>query len=170
MLLIWKFLTCHHNHNNNIIGLFRLDKKLQQNSMWSKKKSYKLYLEGRGKYGLCSGLMPVLLLACLNLLIYRSIAATTLIHNSISSAHRHICKYETNTNTMQSFLSLSDRRDGTMAALLSTIVIMFLACHSTKIIVNFYEAIQVNHMTMIGQMKSNKTSIQNLFCQFCIVF
>ena len=42
---------------------------------------------------------------------------------------------------------LSDRRDGTMAALLSTIVIMFLACHSTKIIVNFYEAIQVNHMT-----------------------
>ena len=30
-----------------------------------------------------------------------------------------------------------------MAALLSTIVIMFLACHSTKIIVNFYEAIQV---------------------------
>ena len=38
---------------------------------------------------------------------------------------------------------LTGRRDGTMAALLSTIVIMFLACHSTKIIVNFYEAIQV---------------------------
>ena len=34
------------------------------------------------------GLMPVLLLACLNLLIYRSISANTIIHNSISSAHR----------------------------------------------------------------------------------
>ena len=40
---------------------------------------------------------------------------------------------------------LTDRRDGTMAALLSTIVLMFLACHSTKIIVNFYEAIQVKY-------------------------
>ena len=34
-------------------------------------------------------------------------------------------------------------RDGTMARLLMAIVVVFLCCHSTKIIVNFYEAIQV---------------------------
>ena len=35
-------------------------------------------------------------------------------------------------------------RDGTMARLLMAIVVVFLCCHSTKIIVNFYEAVQVN--------------------------
>ena len=34
-------------------------------------------------------------------------------------------------------------RDGTMARLLMAIVVVFLCCHSTKIIVNFYEAVQV---------------------------
>ena len=51
---------------------------------------------------------------------------------------------------MQPSRSLSARRDGTMAALLSTIVIMFLTCHSTKIIVNFYEAIQVKVSHRVG--------------------
>ena len=47
------------------------------------------------------------------------------------------------TILIQNSMLFTDRRDGTMAALLSTIVLMFLACHSTKIVVNFYEAIQV---------------------------
>ena len=50
---------------------------------------------------------------------------------------------------------LTVRRDGTMAALLSTIVIMFLACHSTKIIVNFYEAIQVNSTKNLSSLCSH---------------
>ena len=35
------------------------------------------------------------------------------------------------------------RRDTTMARLLMAIVVVFFCCHSTKIIVNFYEAFQV---------------------------
>jgi len=68
------------------------------------------------------GLLPVLLLSGLNFLIYRSISRATATHNNISSAHR---------------------RDNTMARLLMAIVIVFLSCHSTKIIVNFYEALQM---------------------------
>jgi hypothetical protein len=65
----------------------------------------------------------VSLLAILNFFIYRSISRATASHNNISSAHR---------------------RDSTMARLLMAIVIVFLCCHSTKIIVNFYEALQVD--------------------------
>ena len=36
------------------------------------------------------------------------------------------------------------RRDGTMARVLMSIVIVFLCCHSPKIVVNFYEALQVS--------------------------
>lgn len=68
------------------------------------------------------GLVPVVMLTVLNFLIYRSISRATAAHNNISSAHR---------------------RDGTMARLLMAIVIVFLCCHSTKIIVNFYEAVQM---------------------------
>jgi len=68
------------------------------------------------------GLVPVLLLAGLNFLIYRSISRATATHNNISSAHR---------------------RDTTMARLLMAIVVVFLCCHSTKIVVNFYEALQM---------------------------
>ena len=68
------------------------------------------------------GLIPVLLLSVLNFFIYRSISRATASHNNISSAHR---------------------RDGTMARLLMAIVIVFLCCHSTKIIVNFYEALEM---------------------------
>jgi len=68
------------------------------------------------------GLLPVLLLSGLNFMIYRSISRATKTHNNISSAHR---------------------RDNTMARLLMAIVIVFLCCHSTKIIVNFYEALQM---------------------------
>jgi len=71
---------------------------------------------------LVMGLLPVLLLSCLNFMIYRSISRATTTHNNISSAHR---------------------RDNTMARLLMAIVIVFLSCHSTKIIVNFYEALQM---------------------------
>ena len=37
-----------------------------------------------------------------------------------------------------------------MARLLMAIVVVFLCCHSTKIIVNFYEAVQVRTM-IVGE-------------------
>jgi len=67
------------------------------------------------------GLIPVLLLSILNFMIYRSISRATATHNNISSSHR---------------------RDTTMARLLMAIVVVFLCCHSTKIITNCYEAFQ----------------------------
>lgn len=67
------------------------------------------------------GLLPVILLSVLNFMIYRSISKATATHNNISSSHR---------------------RDTTMARLLIAIVIVFLCCHSTKFVVNFYEAFQ----------------------------
>ena len=41
------------------------------------------------------------------------------------------------------------RRDGTMARVLMSIVIVFLCCHSPKIVVNFYEALQVNRKSLV---------------------
>jgi len=77
------------------------------------------------------GLVPVVMLAVLNFFIYRSISRATATHNNISSAHR---------------------RDGTMARLLMAIVVVFLCCHSTKIIVNFYEAVQ---MVQYGRLEEH---------------
>ena len=51
-----------------------------------------------------------------------------MLHNSISSHHR---------------------RDNTMATLLSSIVVVFLCCHSTKLVTNTYEAYQ---MIYYGQL------------------
>ena len=51
-----------------------------------------------------------------------SFARSTRFHNSVSRRHR---------------------RDTTMAALLSSIVIVFLFCHSSKLITNIYEAYQI---------------------------
>ena len=45
-----------------------------------------------------------------------------MLHNSISAHHR---------------------RDTTMATLLSSIVVVFLCCHSTKLVTNTYEAYQM---------------------------
>merc|ERR1719336_3239444 len=77
------------------------------------------------------GVVPVVMLAVLNFFIYRSISRATATHNNISSAHR---------------------RDGTMARLLMAIVVVFLCCHSTKIIVNFYEAVQ---MVQYGRLEEH---------------
>jgi len=79
------------------------------------------------------GLLPVFLLSCLNFMIYQSISRATQTHNNISSAHR---------------------RDSTMARLLMAIVIVFFCCHSTKIIVNFYEALQMLRFGQISEHPS----------------
>ena len=83
-------------------------------------------------------LIPMMLLTIINHLIYKKIhrffdiifpsvllenfCRATVLHNSVSSHHR---------------------RDSTMVALLSSIVIVFLLCHSTKLITNIYEAYQM---------------------------
>ena len=55
-------------------------------------------------------------------------ARATIQHNAISSHHR---------------------RDNTMATLLSSIVVVFLFCHSTKLVTNTFEAYQ---MISYGQL------------------
>ena len=52
----------------------------------------------------------------------KSMFRSTMIHNSISKSHR---------------------RDTTMAALLFSIVVVFLLCHTTRLALNIYEAVQV---------------------------
>ena len=47
--------------------------------------------------------------------------------------------------TIGSSIDFFFRRDTTMARLLMAIVVVFFCCHSTKIIVNFYEAFQVSN-------------------------
>ena len=71
---------------------------------------------------LIMSLVPVILLTVLNYLIYRRIHKATLLHNTVSAHHR---------------------RDNTMATLLTSIVVMFLFCHSTKLVTNTCEAYQM---------------------------
>ena len=73
------------------------------------------------------GLLPMLLLAVLNTLIYRA----------VSSARRH------HVSLVSRASSSSHRRDGTMAALLSGIVLIFVICHTPKAILNLYEVYEV---------------------------
>merc|ERR1711892_431904 len=77
---------------------------------------------------LIMSLIPVVLLTVLNYLIYRKIRRATILHNSVSVHHR---------------------RDNTMATLLSSIVVVFLFCHSIKLITNSFEAYQ---MIYYGQL------------------
>jgi len=67
-------------------------------------------------------LIPTILLIVLNMLIYRAVSRHNSTHNQIAASHR---------------------RDSTMAALLFCIVAVFFLCHSTKIITNVYEAVQM---------------------------
>ena len=64
-----------------------------------------------------------------NLYILLQNSRATMLHNPISVHHR---------------------RDTTMATLLSSIVVVFLCCHSTKLVTNTYEAYQ---MVYYGELK-----------------
>ena len=46
-------------------------------------------------------------------------------------------------NKLHNQMTRSHRRDTTMVALLFSIVIVFLSCHSCKLVLNLYEAVQV---------------------------
>ena len=76
---------------------------------------------------LVMGLLPMLLLAILNWLIFRA----------VSSARRH------HVTLMARSSSSSHRRDSTMATLLSGIVLIFVICHTPKAILNIYEVYEV---------------------------
>ena len=73
------------------------------------------------------GLLPMLLLAILNWLIFRA----------VSSARRH------HVSLMSRSSSRSHRRDTTMSTLLSGIVIIFVVCHTPKAFLNLYEVYEV---------------------------
>ena len=49
----------------------------------------------------------------------------------------------------------SHRRDTTMVALLFSIVIVFLSCHSCKLVLNIYEAAQVDMILQTYKVMSN---------------
>ena len=78
-------------------------------------------------FAVVMGLLPMLLLAVLNWLIFRA----------VSSARRH------HVTLMSRSCSSSHRRDGTMATLLSGIVLIFVICHTPKAILNIYEVYEV---------------------------
>ena len=46
-------------------------------------------------------------------------------------------------NQLHNKITRNHRRDTTMVAMLFSIVIVFLVCHSSKLILNMYEAVQV---------------------------
>ena len=81
---------------------------------------------------LVMGLLPMLLLAILNWLIFRA----------VSSARRH------HVTLMARSSSSSHRRDSTMATLLSGIVLIFVICHTPKAILNIYEVYEVLPMSV----------------------
>jgi len=72
------------------------------------------------------GLMPMLILATLNWLIYRA----------VSSARAH------HVTLMSMSSSSSHRRDNTMSTVLTSIVLIFVICHTPKAILNLYEVYQ----------------------------
>ena len=89
---------------------------------------------------LVMGLLPMLLLAILNWLIFRA----------VSSARRH------HVTLMARSSSSSHRRDSTMATLLSGIVLIFVICHTPKAILNIYEVYEVMFMSAwIMQIMNN---------------
>ena len=57
---------------------------------------------------------------------------------------KNICRVTTFHNRI---CASSHRRDTTMVALLFSIVIVFLSCHFSKLVLNIYEAAQVGMMT-----------------------
>ena len=91
---------------------------------------------------LVMNLLPVVTLAVLNYFIYNTVTRSTRIHNSISKSHK---------------------RDTTMAALLFSIVIVFLCCHTTRLTLNVYEPIQMVCALNIPDLRANLvTSTQPL--------
>ena len=87
------------------------------------------------------GLLPMLLLAILNWLIFRA----------VSSARRH------HVTLMARSSSSSHRRDSTMATLLSGIVLIFVICHTPKAILNIYEVYEVLLPISISLDNANNT-------------
>ncbi len=78
------------------------------------------YVVLANSFALC--FIPFLILIVLNLLIYRTIAQATRLHNAISS---------------------NQRRDHSVAMMLIVIVVVFIFCHSIRIFINIYECLQI---------------------------
>jgi len=77
---------------------------------------------------LVMSLLPMSSLIVLNTLVYKMIKRSNRIHNSISRRHR---------------------RDDTMAAMLFTLVVIFILCHAPRLILNIFEAFQMLHFGTI---------------------
>ena len=57
----------------------------------------------------------------------------------------HFCR----ANKLHNQMTRHHRRDTTMVALLFSIVIVFLVCHSSKLVLNMYEAVQVSNKSQL---------------------
>merc|ERR1719300_1738637 len=68
------------------------------------------------------GVVPITVLSYLNIGIIRTMKKNNLLHNKMCS---------------------SERRDQTMIALLSGIVLVLIVCHSPKTVINIYECYQM---------------------------
>ena len=66
------------------------------------------------------GLLPMFLLSVLNCLIFRAVSRAHAHHATLMSSNAH-------------------RRDSTMATVLTTIVLIFVVCHTPKAVLNMYE-------------------------------
>ena len=71
-------------------------------------------------------LIPMLLLSLLNLAIYQAVSRSAIMHHHLTGGTGH-------------------RRDSTMATLLTSMVLVFVVCHSLKAGLNVYEAYMVSN-------------------------
>jgi len=90
------------------------------NSELRKNKNYMGYITANS---LVMGVLPMLILAVLNWLIFRAVTSARARHVTLVSMSN----------------SSSHRRDSTMSTLLSSIVLIFVTCHTPKAILNMYE-------------------------------
>ena len=87
-----------------------------------------------------AGVVPILVLTYLNFSIIRTMKKNNLVHNKMRSVERS--KYM-NSQNMNIVSILFLRRDQTMTALLSGVVVVLVVCHTPKTVINIYECYQV---------------------------
>ena len=74
------------------------------------------------------GLLPMFFLSVLNWLIFRAVSRAHAHHANLMSGNAH-------------------RRDSTMATVLTSIVLIFVVCHTPKAVLNMYEVWTVSVIT-----------------------
>ena len=112
-------------------------------------------------------LVPMVVLMVLNYLVYKIVAELVLQTLLIAFAGNSMDALSAFRSTLiHNSISKSHRRDTTMAALLFSIVIVFLLCHTTRLVLNIYEAIQVKLIRKDNLLLINFSSRWCIMVQF----